>query len=128
MNNRDELKRLLRNPDRAMVIEASVELGADEIAYLSESMEAVLEPLVWQRVTGQSNMNRRFGLAGQFREFGTQVESEVTQSIAAAEPTVSLRQVSEMGTTVVLPIGVVMRCAPSPRPPGGLPHGTRAQA
>ena len=111
-----------------MVIEASVELGADEIAYLSESMEAVLEPLVWQRVTGQSNMNRRFGLAGQFREFGTQVESEVTQSIAAAEPTVSLRQVSEMGTTVVLPIGVVMRCAPSPRPPGGLPHGTRAQA
>ena len=77
INDRGQLSKLFRDPQRPMLIEASVQLADDELAYLAANAESVLEPLIWQRVTGQSASQRRFGVATQFREFGPRVASEL---------------------------------------------------
>jgi len=52
-HDRDELRRVFRDPTRPVEIRAVIEFTASECEYMSANAEQLLWPLAWQWVTGQ---------------------------------------------------------------------------
>jgi hypothetical protein len=82
LNRREDLARLFRDSAKPVRISAHIELAPVEKEYINTQAEAVLEPFVWQNVTGQrfdvANFSRA-AIATQYREHGAEVETQLRQ-------------------------------------------------
>jgi predicted ATPase len=86
LNDREQIKRLFRNPTQPIKMAATIELDQSEKEYLQANAEEVVEPLAWASVTGQPIDSTNFStaaIATQFRQHGGAVAQAITAAAAA---------------------------------------------
>ncbi|MEV6624956.1 AAA family ATPase [Amycolatopsis sp. NPDC051106] len=54
LQDRSSVQKLFRDQSQPIVIEAHISFADSEVAYLRENTEALVQPIAWQEVTGQS--------------------------------------------------------------------------
>ncbi|WZH35944.1 MAG: AAA family ATPase [Microbacterium enclense] len=86
LQDRHALRRMFRDPDRALEVRAQLELSASELRYIQQNAEELAFPLAWQEVTGQATDHwsfSRVSVATQIAAFQPQLD-QVIQRLGAA--------------------------------------------
>lgn len=95
LQDRTSLRKLFRNVDEPIHIEASVSFSTEENEYLSQNAESVVQPIAWQEVTGQPVDHWTFNR--------TAVATQLRQYQSVLAPAVS-RLAEEVRSAVVDPL------------------------
>ena len=95
LQDRRSLRKLFRNVDEPIHIEASVSFSPEENEYLSQNAESVVQPIAWQEATGQPVDHWTFSR--------TAVATQLRQYQSVLAPAIS-RLADEVRSAVVDPL------------------------
>src|SRR5207245_130614 len=100
LSRHEDIASVFRNPERPVVVRATIELDRLERDYLNENAERLIEELAWGEATGKITglpMPGSAGLATEKRIYGPQIEAivnegakELREALAASQFELSL--------------------------------------
>ena len=104
--NPQQMASLLRNRSKPSVIQAAIELSADETAFIEARLSNMLEDLVWKTIVPGLNdpwLRARGALAAELRSHKPQVDKRVRELLPAI--TAQLQQPAQLGRLEIVPSG-----------------------
>lgn len=116
LQDRSSLRKLFRDADKSIRIEASVSFSPEEKEYLSQNAESVVQPIAWQEVTGQPvdySTFSRIAVATQLRQYQPALTAAMSRLVdevrsAAVNPLHTLRlEIASNGEIGIAPSKLV---------------------